>query len=425
MRHWSYSRRQTIRRTSAALFSLFILLRPGLSWSGEVTGSVTVGYDSYSENYSFVQAPALTELSEIRTRLTLGYTTGMLLKDYFHIEGQSLIGEESVESMGRANLAYRFGGTRVTFDNALSYRKFHDSSIYLFANDFWRYDLRSTLKQAIGSNVIVGVTHRLEVINFAQRTEFDLDYKRNGIELSADIDNGFTSSYRATAGYVDKTIPDSTGISYGAVVGGLEYRHTFGLNRQIYLTVDAERRTYADLGARSPFWSTYATANIQPITIHRFGIAFENVFESYQYDRTTQVFFNYVENRMALQALYFQSILFKIGVGPTYGFLRSGVSLEDEYTEVGAKVSVDYSSGRRLWLSASWEPGRRDYKLESVTADLIFSDFVYHRLLLFSTLRLWGNASVNVFANIEPEDHKVPTDDSTTTLLSADATYRF
>jgi hypothetical protein len=388
-------------------------------------GSVALGFDSYSENYSVIQVPTLTRLNEFRTRLTLGYLHGSFLTDHVLVEARSLIGQESLDTAGRASFARRFGATRFLFDNTATFRSYREGTVYTFANDFLRYDLRAALTRQIASGLSIGLIDRLEVIDFDQRTEFDYDYVRNGVEVAVNYDRGFTSGYQATFGYTGKIVPDSTGISYDALTGGLEYRHTSGLHRQLFVAIDGERRVYQDVMTRSPFWSAYSNANIQPLALGSFGITIENEFESYTYDQSTAVFFNYVENRTSLRFTYFNSSLFTVGVGPTYGFLRSDASPVDEYREIGARLSVD-ATGKRLWLSASYEPGRRDYRVDPVSdADLVFSDFVYHRVLLFATFRLVRNANLNVFANLEPEDHKLEDDDTTMTILSADITYGF
>jgi len=401
-------------------------LYPADAVSGRMTGSVALGFDSYSENYSVAQIPTISRLNELRTRLNLGYMQGTFLTDYYLIEGRSLIGQESFDTIGRASLVRRFGATRLLFDNTATFRSYNDATAYTFANDFFRYDLRASLTRRIASGLSVALMDRLEIVDFDQRTEFDYDYVRNGVEVALNYDRGFTSGYRATFGYIGKVIPDSTAISYDAFAAGLDYRHTSGLHRQILLTVDGERRVYKDALTRSPFWSVYSNATIQPFALGRFGVRLDNELESYTYDRSTSVFFNYIENRTSLRITYFSSTLFTIGAGPTYGFLRSSASLVDEYREIGARLSVDYSSGQRLWLSASYEPGKRDYRFDSILdTDLVFSDFVYHRVLVFATLRLTRHASFNVFANLEPEDHKVEEDDTTMTILSADITYGF
>ncbi len=385
-----------------------------------------LGFDSYSEHYSVGQIRTLSRLNEFRTRLNLGYLHGTFLTDYYLIEGRSLIGQESFDTIGRASLVRRFGATRIMFDNTAAFRSYRDATVYTFANDFFRYDLRASLTRQIASGLSIGLMDRLEIIDFDQRTEFDYDYVRNGVEVALNYDRGFTSGYQATFGYIGKVIPDSTEISYDAFAAGLDYRHTSGLHRQIFVAIDGERRVYKDAMTRSPFWSVYSNATIQPFSLGRLGVRLDNEFESYTYDRSTPVFFNYIENRTSLRITYFSSTLSTIGAGPTYGFLRSGVSRVDEYNEIGARLSVDYSSGQRLWLSASYESGKRDYRVNPVfDTDLIFSDFVYHRILLFATFRLLRNASINVFANLEPEDHRVEEDDTTMTILSADITYGF
>ena len=392
---------------------------------GNVTGSVVVGFDSYSESHSVIQSTTLG-LNEFRTRLNLGYVQGNLLNDYIQIEGRGLIGEESLETSGRINLVRGIGTSRVGLDNTVTFRSYRENTTYAFANDYLRYNLRAFVKREIAPGFSLAIADRLEIIDFDERTQFDYDYVRNGVELAATLDRGFTSDYQARVAYIRKSIPDSTEIGYDAYAAGLQYRHTFGVQRQVFITVDGERRIYTDDMTRSPFWSLYSSANFQPITFGSFGVTFDNVLESYQYDQSTAVFFDYVDNRSTLQISYFRSTLLSIAIGPTYGVLRSGMSQQDEYTEVGGKLSVDYNSGRRLWFSASYEPGRRNYNISGLgTTDSIFSDFVYHRVLLFAVLRLWNNASINAFANLEPEDHKAQNDDTTTTVFSTDISYSF
>lgn len=413
--------------------SVFLLvLAQGLGWlsptgakGGELLGAVVVGFDSYSENYSVLQTTTVDRLAEFRTRLQLGYMQGSPIHDYWQIEAQSYIGEQSLEHAGRINLARRFGRSRLALENTLTSRSYHSGTTYSFANNFLRYDLRGIFQHTVSPGFTIGLTDRLEILDYDRRTEFDYDYIRNGLELSASVDRDFTKGYALSVNYVTKSIPDSSAISYAAVGAGLEYRHTLGVHRQIFIAIDGERRDYQDELVRSPFWTVYSNATLQPITYRRFGVSVDNVFETYQYDNSTQVFFSYIENRTALQIACFYATLGSIAVGPTYGLLRSGGSLEDEFTEVGGKLTVDYNSGRSLWLEASYEPGIRNYNDPAMIADPIYSDFVYHRLLLFGTFRVRDNTSLSVFANLEPEDHKVPDDDTTTTLFSADVTYSF
>lgn len=392
---------------------------------GRMTASFVAGFDSYTENYSVVDKDTLDQLNEFRTRIRLGYVQGVFSRDFFQVEGQSLIGGESFETTGSLRVIRRFGASRLSLNGEVTSRSYHENSSYTFANDFLRYGIRAYAQRQIAPDLLLRLSDRLEIVDFEERTEFDYDYVRNGIQLAATKENGFTSSYHATVGFTNKAIPDSSEIRYKAYEVGFEYRHSFDWRKQVFVTVNGERRIYAHKPTKSPFWSIYSNASIQPFTRGSFGLNFDNELESYLYDETTDVYFDYVENRSALQVSYFRSPNISVGIGPAYGFLATGVSNADEYTEIGGKLSFDYSSGR-VWLSASYEPGVRDYKIEEDdTTELIFSDFTYHRILLFTTIRLWQNASINVFLNLEPEDHKRKEDDSTTTLFSSDLTYSF
>ncbi|MDH3217309.1 MAG: hypothetical protein OEN01_13655 [Candidatus Krumholzibacteria bacterium] len=408
-----------------AMLPMFDPLCPAVALSGTLTGALVAGFDSYSEKYTLTQTKTLDRLNEFRTRINLGYLQGTLLDDYSQIEAQSLIGQESLEASGRLNLTRRFGNSRMALDNMITFRSYRENSNYAFANDFRRYGLRVYAQHDPVRDLTLRVADRLDVVDYEERTQFDYDYVQNVIEVGASLDRGLASSYNATIGLAHKSIPDTTEISYRAYNLGLEYRHISGVRKQIFLTVSGERRMYAHKPARSPFWSFYSNANIQPFTVGIFGLTIDNSLESYLYDRETNVFFDYVENRSSAQISYFRSTTFSVALGPTYGFLASGFSRTDEYKEIGGKLSVDYNTGGRVWLLASYEPGWRDYRIDDNDANLIFSDFSYHRILVFTNVRLWRNTSMNLFVNLEPEDHKARDDDSTTTLFSSDISYSF
>jgi hypothetical protein len=151
-------------------------------------------------------------------------------------------------------------------------------------------------------------------------------------------------------------------------------------------------------------------------------VGFENILDGYFYDNNRDVYFDYLESRSSLLFFYFEDLRFYLGAGPTFGFFTSPYSQDDVYNEYGAKVAAEYSWGR-LWLSGSYEAGRRDYNVDS--DESIYSDFLYHRILTFATVRITTNTSLSLFVNHEPEDHRVEDDDSTTTLFSLDLSYSF
>ncbi len=177
-----------------ALTSLNFILPAGSAMAGKVSGSITTGFDSFTEKYTIVEEDTLDRLTEFRTRLRLGYTHGSFLKNYLQLQGESLVGEESLESTGRVYFIRRSDAARFAIDTDLTYRTFRDSSDYSFPNDFLRYNLRTYFQRTIAPGLSLRLTDRLEVLDFDQRTEFDYDYVRNSITLSGDLDRDLTTT---------------------------------------------------------------------------------------------------------------------------------------------------------------------------------------------------------------------------------------
>jgi hypothetical protein len=403
------------------------LLLPRVLSAGHVTGAVEIGFDSFTEKYSIIEQDTLDRLTEFRTRLNLGYFQGSILKDYLRVEGQGLIGESSYDGVGRVKLTSGFDSmTRFLLDSEIMKRSFRDSSEYTFANDFLKYNLRTYLKRSINPSASVKLTERFEWMDFDKRTEFDYDYIRSHLVLSGDFEPDFSTLYHGAFGLATKSIPDTTEISYKAYTMALEMRRSFGIYRQFFLAVDGERRLYAHEPARSSFWAVQSNISSQPLRFGSLVLSLENMFESYIYDRDSDVYFDYIEDRAAALLNYHRSFDLSFGMGPTIGAFVSRSSPEDEYKEYGGKMSVDLSRGTSLWLSGSYELGRRDYNEdEDSPIGVLFSDFTYQRIFLFATIRMWNNLSLNLFLTHEPEDHRIEDDDSTTTLFSLDLGYSF
>lgn len=426
----NWSRSKVAKRgrllTLIAILPLLCYVYPSPARAGRVAGRVEVGFDSFTEKYSLIEEDTTDGLSEFRTRINLGYLQGRQLADYFELEGETLIGEASFENSGRFRFLRGSGRSRLGFNSDLTYRSFRDNSVYAFANDYLRYSGRVFAERRTSRYTTVRLTDSFELMNFDRRTQFDYDYLRNSISVSGEYDRDFISRLHGYLTYTGRSVPDSTEIGYKGYTMGLELRRAFGLNRQIYLTANAHRRIFAHKPTKSPYWSIFSTGILQPITLWRFGLTIDNTLESYLYDEETAAFFSYLEDRTALMVFYYQGFDFRFGMGPTFGIFVSDFSEQDEYSELGAKVSVEWSLGPWVWLSGTYEPAWRDYRLDAVDpTEIIFSDFVTHRLLAFVTVRPSQRTSVNLFVDHEPQSHDIEDDDSTTTLFSLDVAYSF
>jgi hypothetical protein len=163
----------------------------------------------------------------------------------------------------------------------------------------------------------------------------------------------------------------------------------------------------------------------------RFSLEGRNSTEYYRYDTPDDVYFDYTETRNALLLRYNPSWDVSVGAGPTAGFFVSPESPDDEYAEWGARVAVDALHGSRLWMSASYERGRRGYDTYDADAVLIldvpavYSDYTYHRVNLIGNLRVHDGVSLTALLDYQPEDHEREGDDATATLFSVSLTYAF
>lgn len=402
---------------------------PVRSAGTRLTGSVATGFDSFREKYSIVDRDTLDDVNEFRTTASLGVLTGTYLRDFFLVEGRAQYGDDSYETGGRLRFLQRLwsGSSRVSFDADIVRRSFGDGSSYQFPNDYTRLYARGYFRQSVSESFAIRLADRLEYQNFEQRTEFDYDYVKNKVSLSGEFEKYLSTWVDVQATYVTMTIPDSTEIEYDAVVPSIEFRYLAALHQGVALRAGGERRIYEENSPRSSYWSGAASLSAEwPFGLSVSG-EIENDFEWYQYDRKDAVYFDFAENRTSLLLNWHPSLYATAGAGPTFAFLQSDVSDEDDYSEYGARVAVDYSRASGVWFSLSYEVGRRRYpSFAGEDGDFsLFSDYVFHRIAAFVSQRLWDSVTFTGLLDYQPEDHEREDDDATATLFSLSVAYTF
>lgn len=392
---------------------------------------MSVGFDSFQEKYSIVDRDTLDSVSEFRTRATLGFLAGTFLRDHLLLEGRVQYGDDSYETGAKLKFIKRLwsGASRVGFEGVYNRRLFGKNSSYQFPNDYDRLFLRGFIKQSLGPAFALRVTNRLEAQNFKHRTEFDYDYQRNNLSVGGEFDWNLATFLDMRVTHVAMVIPDSTEIEYQSFIPSIDFRHFAGMYDRLNLTAALERRDYVTGSPRSPFWAILAFLYGERSFAPRLSLLLESDLEWYQYDFKDRVYFDYVENRTALLLNMNYSFNFRFGAGPTVGFLKSDISDQDVYTELGAKLALEYNRGSRVWISFAYEPGKRTYQVFGDNPDdqelSLFSDYAYHRLSLFANVRLLKYLTLSAFADYQPEDHKREGDDATATLFSISLTSMF
>lgn len=396
---------------------------------GRVTGSLGAGFDSFQEKYSIVDKDTLDNITEFRTRLTLGYVAGTFLKDFFHVEGRTVLGNDSYETTGGFKLAKRLRADRyfgIGIDGEIIRRAFRKNSSYEYANNYTRYYFRAYLKKALGDVVSLRLSERFENQDFDERTEFDYDYQRNSVSLTGEFDWGISTCLDAGLTFTAKSVPDSTGIGYASLTPTVEFRHDGGTGRRFLLFSTFEHRGYRDENIRSSYRALFAVSSIRWPISGPCAVSLTNDVEYYDYKENSDVYFDYVENKSALLFNYDRAWSMRFGIGPAYGFFTSDFSREDEYNEYGVKCTLEYNRGTRAWISMDYENGKRSYSAyPGARMESIFSDYAYNRVSFFSNLKLWNGLSLSGLLDYQPEDHEREGDDASATLFSFSVTYIF
>lgn len=397
-----------------------------------LTGSFSAGFDSFQEKYSIVDRDTLDMVNELRASAALGAYAGTFLRDFIFLEGRARYGEDSYDTGGSLKFAKLLFShvSRIGFEADMMKRYYSTFTTYQFPNDYSRLFLRGYFRHLLTRSFAIRLTDRLVRQNFQQRTEFDYDYIRNKISLAGEFEWDYTTFLEVRLDHVSMSIPDSTEIEYESLVPEFEFRHFSGLHKRAVLMTTVERRDYTVGSPRSSFWATLGSLLGEWEVDQTKSLLLENNFEWYEYDEKDAIYFDYVENKTALLFKLNPTFELSFGVGPTYGFLNSDVSDQDEYNEYGVKTVFDFNKGARAWISLAYGTGKRVYRAFSeagwwVEDMSLFSNYSYHRLALFTNLRLVGGFTFNGFVNFEPEDHVREGDDATATLISLSVNYFF
>jgi hypothetical protein len=396
---------------------------------GRVTALVDAGFDSFQERYSIVDEDTLDSITEFRSRLALGYQRGSLFGDYFHLQATAMVGDENAEYGGQLDWSRRLGprSSRIAVFADVTRRSFLDGSSYDYANDHTRYYAKAYGKWEVSESFALRLTERIEQLDFQERTEFDYNYTRHSVGLSGELARGLSTYLSTGVRYTTMTIPDSTQIQYESWTPEVEFRAAPGLYKVMFIRAGIERRHYAHEPERSSYWALFAGGSAELPLSDQMSVALHDETESYSYDNGTGVYFDYTETRNALLLKYNRSWSFRAGAGPAFAVLSSRESPDDEYTEFGGKLTVEYYGTGGAWVSMAYEPGRRRYRTFDASSDVpsIYSDYTYNRVNALASVRVWDGVSLSALVDYQPEDHEREGDDATATLFSLSLTYAY
>lgn len=403
----------------AAILCLLCAPVPGAR-AAELRNGLIFGYDSFIDRYTIVE----DDTSEVTHEFYGG------LDNHLRHSGESLkyslrnlfrYGNQSIDEYAEG--AFSAGSREDWLVQAradLRLKHFREGSDYEFGNDYLQTDAFLSLGKELGDRCYVVSKSRIELMDYEERTDFDYDYRYLDTGLGVELGSYFGRFGSVFAAIGRKESPDTTELAYDRFLGSAQVRVSAGASL-FDLSLSADRRLYDGL-TRSSSWNLLTDAGFTWTAAGGESVSLRLESELFRYDAPTTAFFDNHFLRGGLRGRTPVSQAASLFAEPRIGWLRCPSFEEERYVEGTVALGVDLYSGGSYWLSASYEPGYRNYLLDG---NDIYSDFTVHRLSLTGSATLAERVMLTLFVSHDPEYHSRRTDDFSMTLVSASVSLLF
>jgi hypothetical protein len=405
----------------AALVLLLCAIGSPAPARAEIRNRLTAGFDSFIDRFTILEEDTAESVQEFYTGLGNDFLfsrggTSIGLRNYFKY------GNQTIDEHLYGELSLLPGShTRMDLRTSLHYKHFQDGSDYSFGNDYIQSNTLLKLRTRLGKPVRLTLRSRLEGIDYERKTDFDYDYYYydGGLEIEGGSILGRLVRVGGFVGF--RETPDTTAMSYKRTVGDIEAQFTIGDNVFLHFTSMGDRRDYRE-SVRSSYWSVLSYAELMITSLTGRMITIKAESEYITYDDKTMIFYDTHFVRGSLGAKLPLREHIAITAEPRIARMICPDYAEERYFEYTITLGVEVFGREEFWLTASYEPGYRDYLSDT---NNLYSDFYLNRLSLMGTIPLKKDFYVNIFAMHDPERHMRREDDFSITLISMDITKRF
>jgi hypothetical protein len=399
------------------LAAVLLMSAPG---EAELRNQVTLGYDSFIDRFTILEADTLESTQELYIRFgnALQYRKGKTtagLNNLFKFGNQTvdehLDAEGSVAPLSSAGLDLR---------SSLHWRHFQEGSDYEFGNDYTQANAMIRIRTDIGTSSRLSLKSRLEAVDYGEKTDFDYDYRY--IDGGVEIQIGDVIDKMLLAGVFAgrRDAPDTTALSYDRLLGELEATLTPGVI-SIHVASAVDRRDYRGT-VRSSSWNAVSSLETSVSAANGSMYSLRGESELIRFDRPDTAYFDTHFLRALFRARIPLGSMSSVFVEPRYGRMLCDGFEEERYAELSCVFGTQVMRNDRLWFDFSYEPGYRNYLLGG---NELYSDFYLNRLSIMGSLSLPYRMTLNLFITHEPERHSRREDDFSVTLMSIDLTRRF
>lgn len=430
----------------AAGLALGLLLVSAARAEVELVPRVGFDFEHFGETYRLTDdQDTVTTVNDYGTIVGLTARTPWSAGSRFRLDTDVHLGRET------HRFRLDFEGRLLRGANALeveqqgSYRLFRDEGDYALSSNTLQEYLRVGWERRLGERTRLRFRETLDLTWYEEPDEYNLTtfLHRPGVDLRRDV--GELGELRLGYQLGRRSVPDSTQLQYWRHTWDADVSALFGWTGALDVAVQLDRREYDAGSLRESSWEYRGGAGFEFGAGERVTFRLLHESEVIRYDDPDELDFDSEWARTGFQVEIHRTSRLDLSVMPVYAFLTSDTAPEEEYSETGLEFGIDWRIGSATWINVTDEVGRREYEISAVesepvddlsdpstpelTEDLLldtaFSDYLYNRLTVLVTADIAKAVSVNLFANWQPEDHRVNRHDTDTRIVSGGVEYRF
>lgn len=421
---------------------LLPLVLPGAASAGpELVPRVGIDFDHFGETYRVTEdRDTVATINDYGTVVGLTLRMPGAVRDRYRLDTDVHLGRQTrrlrLDFEGRVER----GANAFEVEHEGAFRVFAEDGDYSVSSNYLDESARISWERRFGEDLRLRLRESLDVTWYQDPDPYNLSTRVH--RPGADLRWSFGDLNEVRLGYRlgRRDVPDSSSLDYWRHTVDADVSFLIGWTTALDVTTQLDRRVFEPGSVRESSWEFRGDLNLEFGSVDRITYRLLQESELVRYEQPDDyVDFDFSRARTGFQVEVHRGLGLDLSVMPSYSFLTSMSAPQEEYTEAAVELGVDWRVGRGTWISVSDEVGHRDYEIDAVPidpanldltadqllADAAYSDYVLNRLTVLVTSDVTRGFSVNLFANWQPEDHRVNLHDTDTRIVSGGVEYRF
>jgi hypothetical protein len=432
---FSKTLRLTIERVCAWLL---ILILPGFASGIEVRPKAGFSFDYFGEKYQLTDdRDTVTTISDYGGTVGLFVSNAVSSASRLRADGDVYYGRETARARLLVRGELRQGASSFLLDQDAVARIFHEGGDYSLSSDSFQNSSRLSWERRFDESTTLRVHHLFEAVVYSDPDQYNLDsfLHRPGVSVRRKL--GFASEVRAGYQLGWRDVPDSSQLDSMRHTGELDFGMFFG-SFSVDFSERLERRDYDEPTPRESSWESRSDGSVEWLRPGRITGRLRHDLEIVRYDSPDDLDFDFTRFRVSAGPSARVVSGVEVSVEPLFGMLTSRTAPDEDYLDLAIEVGVEVHFAG-TWINLSDEVGRRDYEREASgeTIDLVnpqaapsnhdplYSDSTYNRLTALVSADVGRSITIHLFANWEPENHRLDRYDSDSRMVSGGVEYRF